>query len=226
MKVMNIPQRRKTDPLSALRQLSLLDPANADIVRAEVMYDQKIRQFVPDLEIFNPRFLVRYLEEHLNRKQRPGSTVSFYVVDFDEFKRYNDAYGHDAGDIALAHTASALSLSLDPRTGDFMGRWGGEEFIVVKRDLDFSLFERYGERLVNVVRNQQIALPQNLAKRFTGVHYKQGSDYKNVTISVGGSFYPLAQISDLREKADTRVRIAKQRGRNQFVGEGLEKRLE
>lgn len=226
MKTFSIPQRRKTDPLQrALRLLRQVDPASAEAVHEVTTYDAKIRQYEPDLDVLNPASIARLLEDRICRPQPPETAVGLYVVDVDNFKKYNDCYGHIAGDIVLATVAAGLSICLDHNNRDVLGRWGGEEFLVIKWDLDFDLFRKYGERLVDIVRNRKIQLPPDIASRCRGMTYSEGKNFESCTVSVGGAYFPLVSCEEIVQKADARMYVAKNLGKNRFIGEGLEHHL-
>ncbi len=80
------------------------------------------------------------LDEHLQRiwpqSRQRGGPLSILFADVDHFKRYNDAFGHLAGDDALRQIATVLRSTV--RAGDFTARYGGEEFVVVAADCDAS----------------------------------------------------------------------------------------
>lgn len=94
--------------------------------------------------VYNRRYFQGRLEVEIERSARTGSSVSLILLDLDEFKRINDAHGHLAGDTALHTVAQALSQILRPY--DVLGRFGGEEFVILAPDtpLDgaLSLAER------------------------------------------------------------------------------------
>ena len=88
---------------------------------------QAIRDPLTDL--FNRRYLDETFERELARAAREGYPVCVIMMDIDHFKKVNDTYGHEAGDSVLK--ALATTLSTHNRRGDFVCRFGGEEFVVV-----------------------------------------------------------------------------------------------
>lgn len=138
-----------------------------------------------------------------------GRPFSLLMVDVDNFKRYNDHYGHLAGDECLRAVARCIDHCVqqahDDRTalGAFAARYGGEEFAVVIPDAPAGIHARLAARLVEAIHALHIP------------HEKNG-DFGVVTISVGGSCLDPAagQIKTLFRQADERLYKAKGAGRN------------
>lgn len=79
--------------------------------------------------LYNRRFVMDQLHRELSQAIRYGFECSLVLIDLDHFKRVNDSYGHTVGDVVLKQVAHDLQQSV--RTADVLGRWGGEEFIVL-----------------------------------------------------------------------------------------------
>ena len=152
----------------------------------------------------------RFANEHLERQwalaQRNNGPLSCMMVDIDHFKRVNDTYGHNVGDIALKQVAKALQLSV--RKQDVVCRLGGEEFLVICPDVQSEVLYRYAERLRQNVAGLVVNDP------LTGQNFK-------LTISIGGaSKTPTLLTSEmLLQLADKRLYAAKEGGRNRTVAE-------
>lgn len=86
--------------------------------------------------LVNRRHLTTLLQSEVSRLQRSRQVVSVALLDLDHFKRVNDHYGHDAGDIVLKAFADAARRSL--RSLDVLGRWGGEEFLLMMPDTEWD----------------------------------------------------------------------------------------
>lgn len=106
-------------------------------------------------ETDNRRQLVRNLEQLWRRAQRHGWTLAIMMADLDHFKRINDEYGHDEGDKYLQAVASALSSSMN-RADDIVGRYGGEEFVLISVVKSREEAERLCQRLVQEVRELEL----------------------------------------------------------------------
>ncbi len=139
------------------------------------------------------------LAAHSRRFSRPFSLL---MLDIDYFKRYNDAYGHEAGDEALRRVAQALEETV--RTSDSVFRYGGEEFVVLLPETGTSGAKLVAERLREAVEACAIPHPAN-------------EPVKVVTVSVGVATY-MAQSGQLPDaalgQADEALYNAKRGGRN------------
>jgi diguanylate cyclase (GGDEF)-like protein len=151
----------------------------------------------------NRRRYDEVLEQEWKRAMRTGRSLSVVMIDVDDFKPYNDTYGHQAGDHCLKRVAGVLSRSVK-RPGDFVARYGGEEFAVVLPGTDMA-----GAREVAETVRQQIeacAMPHT-ASRAGSV----------VTISAGAAAMVPGRgdkAVDLVEAADRALYRAKREGRN------------
>jgi diguanylate cyclase (GGDEF)-like protein len=148
----------------------------------------------------NRRALMQTLERALAQAVRERRPMALLMVDIDHFKRVNDTYGHLAGDAVLAAVARCLRDAL--RAQDFLGRYGGEEFLVLLPATDMAGAVRLAEHLRQCV--QQMALPwEEQELRVTvsiGVHAQVPAD--------------VALASAMIETADQAMYAAKQAGRN------------
>jgi diguanylate cyclase (GGDEF)-like protein len=149
------------------------------------------------------REIYRVLQRELNFSARMGSPFSLILFDVDHFKQINDAYGHMTGDRVLRGTAQLVSRSI--RSMDCLGRWGGEEFLLVLPQTDLTAATLLAERLRELLSRRS----------FEGVDC--------VTASFGvTSFRPGQELEDLLHAADRAMYRAKQNGRNQVAVESGE----
>jgi diguanylate cyclase (GGDEF)-like protein len=98
------------------------------------------------------------LREDISRAERSGKEISLVMLDIDEFKLINDRYGHDVGDICLKHVVKIIQTNI--RKGDWLVRWGGDEFILILFDSDEKSSERIVERIGIAVREQPALTPK------------------------------------------------------------------
>ena len=107
--------------------------------------------------LFNQRHFYVVLESEINRARRQGRTVSLLLVDVDDFKRYNDRFGHLAGDAALGRIAGALKLACR-RDIDSAYRYGGDEFVLVLPEADRTVAQEIAARVRSLIRDEGISL--------------------------------------------------------------------
>ena len=148
-------------------------------------------------------FLERVHEE-LERSSSSRATMSLALLDVDEFKRFNDSFGHLAGDRALQVLAERLRKSV--RTSDLVARFGGEEFVVAFPRMDV---ERAVKR-VNELRLELGGVPIPVP----------GHGAKNLTLSAGVGSWPAdgETFEDVLARIDERLYEAKTQGRNRVIG--------
>ncbi len=130
--------------------------------------------------------------------------VSALLCDIDHFKRINDTYGHDCGDVAIRHVASVIRATLTTSTKVAIGRQGGEEFAVIATGRSI----RELAHLAELLRSTMAETPFNW----------EGEDI-SLTISLGTSMAPPteASVKSLLSSADEALYEAKKRGRNRVV---------
>jgi len=150
----------------------------------------------------NRRSFEMRLNEEWDRGIRDLTPISILIIDIDNFKNYNDTYGHPQGDVALQAIAQAFNNSLR-RPGDFAARWGGEEFIVLLPNTDSRGAHGVAEKIRHMVEIMEIPLADGSLTRITvsiGVNTKvQGST---------------GEMSGFISWADMALYAAKSRGRN------------
>lgn len=154
-----------------------------------------------------PADLSFYDREHLRTSQFDHALV-FAVIDIDHFKRINDAHGHKAGDVVLQTFAQVISKLA--RVGDYVVRWGGEEFLVVFRPMPREFVPVLGERIRSCVAEHRFAISEELDVA--------------VTCSIKLSEYPLFRDRQqllgweaMIEIADAALYWAKQNGRDTWA---------
>lgn len=136
--------------------------------------------------------------EH-ERAMRYDRRYAIMMIDVDFFKRFNDSQGHQQGDVCLQHVANAL---LDGcRKVDSLGRYGGEEFVVLVPEID----DRAAWSLAERMRKKVAAL---------GLPHAASEAADHVTVSIGVASSPAARWEDVVQKADEALYMAKEQGRN------------
>ncbi len=147
--------------------------------------------------VANRRRLDDTLKTRVAEAERYGRPVSVLLIDLDDFKAINDVSGHVSGDAVLRELADVLRPVL--RTSDLLGRWGGEEFLVIAPETAASEAERLAERCCRHIAAQD----------FPAVD-------RRVTASIGvAEWRPGETVRDLLRRADSALYAAKRAGRNQ-----------
>jgi two-component system, chemotaxis family, response regulator WspR len=155
--------------------------------------------------IANRRYFDDYLSAEWKRAKRMQEEISLLLIDVDNFKLYNDTYGHVAGDLVLKQVAQAMEASA-ARSSDLSARFGGEEFAVILPNTSIDGARTAAEKLRYMVESLQI----------DHIHSASGM----LTVSVGAAtIIPQEEDnrSDLIHLADTRLYHAKQDGKNRVV---------
>lgn len=165
----------------------------------ETLRGQSIRD--PLTGLFNRRYLDETFEREIRRAERYGRPVTVLMLDVDHFKRFNDTYGHDAGDAVLMALGRLLQEHF--RREDIVCRYGGEEFAVLLSEAAYA---------DGLQRAEALRTAMSLLK----VEH-QGRDLGQLTVSVGLSSFPEhgAESGQLIQLADRALYRAKQAGRNQ-----------
>lgn len=192
-------------------------PFNQTVVKARIRVHIQLKRqssllenlvFIDALtEIPNRRALDQTFKQEWVRAVRTGSPLSFVLIDIDQFKQFNDHYGHGSGDECLGRVAKALQLRVQ-RPSDFVGRYGGEEFAAVLPDTDLDDAMRVAQYFHAGLAALQIP-------------HVQSTVNPHVTISIGvATTQPgMGQtLQGLSETADQMLYAAKNAGKNTTLG--------
>jgi diguanylate cyclase (GGDEF)-like protein/PAS domain S-box-containing protein len=173
----------------------------ANIRLREALRNQSIRD--PLTGLYNRRYLEEMLERETRRAVRAEQGLGVLMLDLDHFKKFNDTYGHEAGDTVLRETAAFLLKSV--RAEDIVCRFGGEEFLVILPVADVKATQARAERIRSKLRE------------LTVLH--QGKSLGMVTVSVGVAELPQHGTTpkELIEAADSALYRAKKEGRDRVV---------
>ncbi|PDW04820.1 GGDEF domain-containing protein [Candidatus Viridilinea mediisalina] len=155
-------------------------------------------------DLFNRPTITEYAESELARMQRTGQNLSLALLDIDDFKPINDRYGHMAGDVALRHVGMRITAAVRPY--DWVGRWGGEEFLIVLPEANVEQAYIIAERVRESIAAEALALNPDLAVRLTvsgGVTCT--GERKDVSVDT------------LFAEADEALYCAKRAGRNRIM---------
>lgn len=155
--------------------------------------------------LYNRRYFNKILPLEINRKKREKKEFAFLMIDVDYFKRYNDLYGHPAGDKALIKVSEVFRRYTN-RAGDYAFRMGGEEFALILGYEDIKNLKEYVNNILESIENLQIEHSKNPVSRF-------------LSVSIGVSIVHCNDIvnsEDIYKMADDALYKAKENGRNQI----------
>ncbi|MCX7608313.1 MAG: diguanylate cyclase [Anaerolineales bacterium] len=159
--------------------------------------EQAIRD--PLTGLYNRRFLEETLQREFALARRHGTPISLLMLDIDNFKQFNDTYGHDAGDFLLKELA--LLLQKEVRSSDICCRYGGEEFVVI---------------MPGAALKQGLARAQRLRQRFEEKRFPFLGKELHATLSIGVACYPKHGTTweQVIQDADQALYKAKSAGKN------------
>lgn len=169
---------------------------------AVVAQAQEVAQTDPLTFLFNRRAIARELQDEVLRAERYGSMLSVSILDVDHFKSVNDTYGHAVGDEVLRQVAHRLRDGI--RHPDIVGRYGGEEFIILLPNSDLHAAGEQADRLCRQVREMVIPVKEHDIQ---------------VTLSIGVAQLKIGEDTweSLLNRADNAMYEAKDRGRDCWV---------
>jgi diguanylate cyclase (GGDEF)-like protein len=195
------------------QRFSSLDTSIAHNLASQIalaLASLKLRETLRNLSVRDPLtslFNRRYMEESLHREiaaaERKGYQLGLVMMDVDHFKRFNDTFGHDAGDVLLREVANILKLN--SRVSDIACRFGGEEFVIIYPETSPEFVMQRAELLRQAIAAMQL-------KHF-------GRSLGEVTASFGVASYPEhgTTIQELLKAADEALYRAKGEGRNRCL---------
>lgn len=150
-------------------------------------------------QLLNRRFLPAILARESEIARTEGKPFALLLIDVDHFKRINDQHGHQAGDRVLQQVAAILQNTV--RSGDFVFRYGGEEFLVLLVEMDPQHAQRVAEKIRKRIASETLMIA--------------GGEQLKVTVSIGVAMHDgHPDYQRLVNRADDAMYRAKQSGRN------------
>lgn len=173
----------------------------ANLNLQDKLRDQSIKD--PLTGLYNRRFMAEFAEQEIRKIKRHNGPLSLFLIDVDNFKKFNDTHGHDAGDRVLKELA--IHFGSYCRESDIACRYGGEEFVIVLPVCQQDDGVAIARRLCEGVREQ--------------LHVAYGNQILAVTISIGVASSPShgQTVEDVIKAADTALYEAKRAGRNRVA---------
>ncbi|HEX8948904.1 MAG TPA: GGDEF domain-containing protein, partial [Dissulfurispiraceae bacterium] len=180
-----------------------LEKGRIQLILRDITEEVKLATTDALTSMYNRRFLNDFMAKELYRSKRMNRQFTVAILDLDDFKQINDTHGHFSGDMVLQHIASLLTKNL--RLSDVIGRYGGEEFLLLMPETSKESAKVVVERLREKIAGEPITLPDAVRLR--------------VTASFGASTFPEDGLSseDLLITADERLYRAKKGGKNLAV---------
>lgn len=197
------------DELSSLARTVNTMLAAIQRAKAELLQAQESLRYHAEHDaltgVRNRRAIRDVLRKELARCRREQNTLGIILADVDDFKKINDHYGHASGDAVLVAVVQRIAATL--RSYDLLGRYGGEEFLIIAPGCDLDLARKLAERIRVAVGEEPVDL---------------GDDFATVSLSLGVTLGTAESDPEfLVAQADTAMYQAKRQGRNR-VEVGLE----
>jgi diguanylate cyclase (GGDEF)-like protein len=152
--------------------------------------------------LYNRRYVMQELESCLQRCKRYNLDVSVIMIDIDYFKKVNDTYGHDIGDLVLIELSHFLKNEV--REVDITSRLGGEEFLILILNTQPAQASQIAQRIIKSISEIEITIPG-----------------ANLSVTVSGGLSQMRKNDDTKEavlkRADTALYHSKENGRNQLT---------
>jgi diguanylate cyclase (GGDEF)-like protein len=187
----------------------LAKPIDPSELRARIMVGKRILDLQQSLRfaathdfltnLLNRSEILAAIDKERSRSERERKPTTIIMADIDHFKRINDSLGHGAGDEVLKEVGRRLKSDLRPY--DVVGRYGGEEFLIILPGCDLATGARRADELRNLVAKDPIFTPF-------------GTTAATVSLGVTAAFNRECSVSDLLREADMCMYAAKKKGRN------------
>ena len=190
----NEMDRRKIREKELLRVTRLLEKANEQL--------QKQASLDGLTEIPNRRFFDEKFKELWEKTKTKDENLGIIMVDIDNFKNFNDYYGHIKGDGALKKVAQSLKKCL-PSSGCYAARYGGEEFVMLLTGIDEQELLSLGQEVCKKIRDLQIPNPPSPIDGLL-----------TVSVGIAAKSKRMKQPQDLLDEADRALFMAKEKGKN------------
>jgi len=186
-------EHQKTKRALEIREIEV----KSILIQAHELANIDAMTFIP-----NRRKIIVELQEEVIRSNRYGTPLSISILDIDHFKKVNDTYGHTTGDETLRSVAARLRELI--RQPDVLGRYGGEEFLIVLPNSEAKAAAEQASRLCKDIRNTRIEANNHVL---------------SVTVSVGIAQFRVGQENweGLLNRADEALYQAKNNGRDRWA---------
>ncbi|SFB88236.1 PAS domain S-box-containing protein/diguanylate cyclase (GGDEF) domain-containing protein [Marinospirillum celere] len=192
----NISDLKKTEQLLR-EEMQRAESLNTQYEKLNAELESKVLERTQALEelavtdrltgLFNRHKLDRELADEIKRAERYSRPFGLILLDIDNFKLINDTYGHLAGDQVLVLIASVLQSNT--RTTDVLGRWGGEEFLVLCTESNLEGLLHFAKKLRCVLANQTMPFGGSLTASLGVALYKKGDSAEQLVSRADRALY-------------------------------------
>ncbi len=184
------------------------------VANVETSYEETVEDFINAVKertfrdsltgVYNKAYISERLPQDLNRSARENQSISVIMIDLDYFKDINDNYGHVIGDKVLKDFATMVSKYIRNSSMDWIGRYGGEEFILVLNNADGSVAKSIAERI---------------RCKIDEMIFEYDDVKINITCSIGiySSKGVDVDMEEAVDRADKNLYKAKEQGRNRII---------
>lgn len=217
-----------SEPVKALINRAKTDSVLAEDLKKIILYSRKLESSLEDTKkrlennalriselkqeirlddltmTFNRKAMIADLNKEIEQAKRYGHPLSILMADIDHFKKINDEYGHQIGDLILVNISKIMKDCI--RQADSLYRYGGEEFLVTLPHIDIEGARKMSKRLCRMIESYSFVL-------------RKGTLRLSVTVSIGITQMKDNEISisSFIERADDAMYVAKKNGRNQVA---------
>ncbi len=189
----------KGDIIGAIELFTDISNQNANSLRVKEL--EKLALLDPLTQLANRSYMEKMIQIRLQEKKRLKVPFGVFFIDIDFFKNINDTYGHDVGDRVLKYIARTFAVHSRPF--DVYGRWGGEEFVGIIRNITVDDLEVFGNRLRMLIERSYISSEQKKL---------------HVTVSIGATMVKDEDnVETLVKRADMLMYESKKAGRNRLT---------
>ena len=177
------------------------DISGKESTRMRIDELEKLALLDPLTGLANRRYIEMELLSRIQEQQRYGWSFGLLLMDVDGFKQVNDTFGHNIGDAVLKAVSGTISNNARPF--DLFGRWGGDEFIGLLKNVDAKMVYDIGRRLRILTKESSVLV---------------NDEEVSVTVSIGGTVSrPDDSMESLLDRADRLMYKSKKAGRNRFT---------
>jgi len=148
---------------------------------------EKLSTTDPLTNLYNRRYLNKHIKNAYNLANRYSTPFSIILMDIDNFKNVNDSYGHDEGDIVLKKVSSILLKQ--SRSNDIVGRWGGEEFLIICSHSHSEAATVVAEKVCRTIEKEVLCQNNSITASFGVAEFKHEDKYGQLVINADKALY-------------------------------------